>query len=145
MPIGAVVISGDEVIGRAYTGEHALKRHIAHADLLAMVEADKILGFRKRDEPLILAVNLEPCLMCMGTAVTLGVQKIWYGLESPDDGAHELIKLWSPPNELAFFRRPAEIIGGIRRAESQELFGEYAAGDGPHGMREWCRGLAARQ
>ena len=145
MPIGAVVISGDQVIARAYTKERELKRHIVHADLLAMLEADAVLGFQHRDEPLILAVNLEPCLMCMGTAITLGVQKIWYGLESPDDGAHELIKLWSPPNELAFFRRPAEIVGGIRRAESQQLFAKYAAGDGPRGMRAWCRSLAMRQ
>lgn len=106
-----------------------------HADLLAILEADKILGFRRHAEPLILAVNLEPCLMCLGAAIALGVQKVWYRLESPNDGAHELINNWSPPEKQGFFTRPTEIIGGIRRAESQHLFAQYAQGDGPSGMR----------
>lgn len=142
MPIGAVITMGDEVLAREYTKERKLGRRVVHADLLATLEADKILGFRRHDEPLILAVNLEPCLMCMGAAIALGVQKVWYGLESPNDGAHQLINNWSPPAVQNFFVPPHEIIGGIRRAESQQLFAEYARGDGPNGMRAWVSELA---
>lgn len=141
MPIGAVVLLGDRVIGRAFTQERALRRRVVHADLLAMIEADTVLGFGDHDEPLTLAVNLEPCLMCMGAAITLGVQRVWYSLESPNDGAHQLLDQWDPPVEQAFFARPAEITGGILRDDSEKLFSKYATGNGPTGMRAWAASL----
>jgi tRNA(adenine34) deaminase len=75
MPIGAVVLRGDEVIARAYTQERALKRRVVHADLMAILKADEVLGFRRSKEPLTLVVNLEPCLMCMG-----GTRVVWVGI-----------------------------------------------------------------
>ena len=45
MPIGAIVVMGDEVLGSASTSERLLRRHLVHADLLAMVQADTKLGF----------------------------------------------------------------------------------------------------
>ncbi|HEY1621960.1 MAG TPA: nucleoside deaminase [Streptosporangiaceae bacterium] len=91
LPIGAVVLDGDAVIGRAHTGEKGLGRRIVHADPLAMIEADEFLGKGRSAGPLTLAVNLEPCIMCLGAAITLGVRRVWYGLESPDDGGAELL------------------------------------------------------
>jgi tRNA(adenine34) deaminase len=68
---------------------------------------------------------------------------VWYGLESPNDGADELLKLWKPPVEQAFFCRPREIKGGILRSEVREQFGRYVQLESaPAGMREWARGLA---
>ncbi|MFB6391913.1 nucleoside deaminase [Polymorphospora lycopeni] len=84
-PIGAVVVMGDEIIGRAYTQEKARGRRLVHADLLAMIEADEALGWRRRPHPLRLAVNLEPCVMCLGTAMALRVDEVYFALESPDD------------------------------------------------------------
>jgi len=141
MPIGAVVFDEERILGRAYTLEKTLGRRIVHADLQAMEEADEALGFAKPRGELTLAVNLEPCLMCMGAAITLGVKRIWYALESPNDGADALLKLWEPPVEQPFFSRPREVVGGVRRTESRRLFAEYAAGDGPPGMRDWARSL----
>lgn len=141
MPIGAVVFLGDRIIGRAFTQDHAQRRRVVHADLLAILQADTALGLTRYDEPLTLAVNLEPCLMCMGAAMALGVQRIWYSVESPTDGAHELLGHWNPPVEQTWFARPAEITGGIRRSESLQLFADYAVGDGPKGMREFARSL----
>lgn len=141
MPIGAVVFDEERILGRAHTQEKALGRRIVHADLRAMEQADEVLGFDKPRGMLTLAVNLEPCLMCMGAAITLGVQRIWYALESPNDGADALLKLWEPPVEQPFFSRPREIVGGVRRSESRQLFAEYATGEGPPGMRAWARSL----
>lgn len=145
MPIGAVVLSGDRVLGRAFTQEKSLGRRIVHADLLAMEQADQALGFSRPVAPLVLAVNLEPCLMCLGAAITLGVERVYYALESPNDGAVELLAQWDPPTEQPFFRRPSEIRGGFLRSESQQLFRRYAEGDGPDGMRTWAAGLAAQR
>ena len=74
MPIGAIVLSGDLVLARAFTQERTLGRRIVHADLLALEQADVSLGTTRPEAPLVLAVNLEPCMMCLGAAVTLGVE-----------------------------------------------------------------------
>lgn len=142
MPIGAVIFRGNELIAQAHTKERAQQRRIVHADLLAMLRADAILGFTPKAAPLTLAVNLEPCMMCLGAAITLGVERVLYALESPNDGAVDLLNAWDPPTEQPFFKRPTHIEGGIRRDRSQELFAQYADGDGPAGMRAWARDLA---
>src|SRR5258705_3931149 len=85
LPIGAIVVMGDEILGSAYASEHTLRRHLVHADLLAMIQADTRLAFAKRPKPLRLAVNLEPCVMCLGAAMVLGVTDVYYALESPGD------------------------------------------------------------
>lgn len=144
MPIGAVVLAGDRVLARAFTQERTLGRRIVHADLLALEAADSVLGFARTQEPLVLAVNLEPCMMCLGAAITLGVQRVYYALESPNDGGVDLLAQWQPPIEQAFFCKPVDIRGGLHRSRSQELFRRYAAGMGPAGMRRWAGGLADR-
>lgn len=143
LPIGAVVLSGDRVLGEAFTQERTLGRRIVHADLLALELADEELGFDRAEEPLVLAVSLEPCMMCLGAAITLGVGRVYYALESPNDGGVDLLSKWHPPVEQPFFSRPSDIRSGFHRARSQRLFGRYAKGNGPVGMRRWAEGLAA--
>ena len=142
MPIGALVLYGDEVIARSYTREQALGRRIVHADLLAMQMADEVLGFQQRERPLTLAVNLEPCMMCLGAAMNLQVDRIYYGLGSPNDGGVELLQHWHPPVMQPFYKPPLVIEGAIREDEVRRQFKQYADGVGPAGMREWARGLA---
>ncbi len=144
MPIGAAVYSGNKLIATAFTKEMLLKRRIVHADLLAMLEADKIIGFDKSYQPLTLAVNLEPCAMCLGAAITLGIQNVYYALESPNDGAHKLIESWDPPQMQDYFKAPDVIKGGFHRQQAIDQFAWYAEGDGPAGMREWARSLAVQ-
>lgn len=142
MPIGAGVLHGEEVLGRAHTQEIAQRRRIVHADLLAMEEADCRLGFRPRQEPVTLVVNLEPCLMCLGAAITLQVDRVWFGLRSPDDGGVGLLRQWRPPHELPFFKPPSEIIGGLLEDEIRDQFRRYADDTSrPVGMRGWCAAL----
>ncbi|GCB47384.1 nucleoside deaminase [Streptomyces sp. NL15-2K] len=145
LPIGAVVAMGDEIVGRAYTQERALNRRLVHADLLAMIEADQRLGWRKRPEPLVLAVTLEPCLMCLGAAMAMGVQEVSYGLESPSDGAGQVGTVWKPPQPGEEFAQVPTIAGGILRQQCRNLFARYAesaeSARNP-GMRRWASGLA---
>src|SRR5262249_2601596 len=75
-PFGGIVVMGDEIVGSAYASERTLRRHLLHADLLAMIQADTKLAFAKRPQPLQLAVNLEPCVMCLGAAMVLGVADV---------------------------------------------------------------------
>lgn len=52
LPIGAVVVMGDDIVGRTFTREKAEGRRLVHADLLAMTEADRSLGWTQRPAPL---------------------------------------------------------------------------------------------
>jgi tRNA(adenine34) deaminase len=139
-PIGAVVVVGDEIVGRAFTQEKARGRRLVHADLLAMIEADVALGWRRRPRPLQLAVNLEPCVMCLGAAMALGVSEVYYALESPADGGARIAENWRPSPDMAWFAAPT-MIGGIRREESRELFRRYCATTPDSGMRRWAQTL----
>lgn len=140
MPIGAIVVMGDEILGRAYASEHAQRRHLVHAELLAMTRADTALAFAKRPEPLRLAVNLEPCVMCVGAAMVLGVADVYYALESPGDGGAGIAASWKNSPDAPFFVAP-RIVGGIRRAESRDLFRRYCQGRPDTIATRWARGL----
>ena len=142
LPIGAVVVMGDDVVGRAFTQEKTQGRRLVHADLLAMTEADRALGWRRRPAPLTLAVNLEPCVMCLGAAMAMGVSQIYFGLESPGDGASAVAAEWRPLSaDLPGYAAPA-ITGGIRREEVREQFRRYCEGAADSGMRRWAATLA---
>ncbi|MDP9849701.1 nucleoside deaminase [Streptosporangium lutulentum] len=142
LPIGAVVVMGDEVISRGHTQERARGRRLVHADLLAMEEADRRLGWRPRSAPLVLAVNLEPCLMCVGAAMSLGVEAIYYGLDSPGDGAAGVGAVWRPQREDMTFSRVPEIRGGFLREKVRAQFARYAATTRTGGLRQWAEDLA---
>jgi tRNA(adenine34) deaminase len=139
-PIGAVVVLGDEIVGRAFTSEKTLKRRIVHADLLAMTEADTVLGWHPRAHPLQMAVTLEPCLMCLGTAMVLGVREIYYALESPVDGGAAIARQRRGPDEPKWFATPA-MTGGIRREESRDLYRRWYGSAPPGPMRDWVETL----
>ncbi|MBB5866857.1 tRNA(adenine34) deaminase [Allocatelliglobosispora scoriae] len=139
-PIGAVVVLGDEVVAQAYTQEKASGRRLVHADLLAMTAADHLLGWRRMPHPLRLAVNLEPCVMCLGAAMALGVGEVYFALESPADGAARVAAEWPSHPDAPWFTAPA-VIGGIRREESRELFRRYCDSVPDSPMRRWAQTL----
>ncbi|GIH11064.1 tRNA-specific adenosine deaminase [Rhizocola hellebori] len=139
LPVGAVVVMGDEVVGRAHTQEVTQGRRLVHADLLAMIEADSSLGWRKRTAPLRLGITLEPCVMCLGAAMSLGVTEIYYGLASPGDGAAGIAASWRPANDdMPFYRMPS-VSGGIREADCRDQFRAYCDTAPESGMLRWAK------
>ncbi|GAA0546539.1 hypothetical protein GCM10010172_30270 [Paractinoplanes ferrugineus] len=140
MPIGAVVEMGGQIIASAYTQDRAQGRRLVHADLLAMIAADQALGWRPRAHRLRLAVNLEPCLMCLGAAMALKVDEVFFGLESPADGSSGIAAAWPPSPDLPWYVPPS-MTGGIRRAEVQDQFRRYCERSEDSGFRRWARTL----
>jgi tRNA(adenine34) deaminase len=140
MPIGAVVEMGGRVVARAFTRDVSLGRRLVHADLLAMIAADEELGWDPRPHPVRLAVNLEPCLMCVGAAMAFKVTEIYYGLESPADGGTAVAANWPASPDLPWYVPPT-ITGGIRRTEVQQQFRRYSDRAPESGYREWARTL----
>ncbi len=141
LPIGAVVVIGDDIVARSHTRERGIGRRLVHADLLAMVAADERLGYATRPGPLALAVNLEPCVMCLGAAMTLGVVEVFYALESPGDGGAGIAAEWRNSPDTPFFRAPT-MTGGIRRSQARDQFRRYCAAAPDSGFKTWARTLA---
>src|SRR5215831_11073194 len=92
LPIGAVVALDGEVLAAAHTRERAERRLLVHADLLALEAADRLGPYRGRRRDTRLYVTLEPCLMCPGAAMSFMIGEVYYGLESPADGAVALVR-----------------------------------------------------
>jgi tRNA(adenine34) deaminase len=141
-PIAAMVVLDDEIISQAVTSEMGEQRFLVHAELIALELADKLqLTYKQRIRG-VLYTNLEPCLMCMGAAMSFFLGEIVYGLESPGDGAVELVQSWvRKENDLPGYRVP-KIIGGILREESIHLFKAYANRHEAGLMRDWAETLA---
>src|SRR5436309_15583412 len=119
------------------------RRFLVHADLLALEAADRLEPFPGKRREVRLYVNLEPCLMCLGAAMSFRLGEIYYGLESPGDGAVALLQSWQREEPAIPSYRLPTIHGGILREESRSLFAEYAQRHTTGAMGEWARKLAA--
>jgi tRNA(adenine34) deaminase len=141
LPIAAIVVSGGEIIAKAVTAEARERRLLVHAEYSALEQADKLkLSFEARLKAKLFT-NLEPCLMCVGAAMSFYLGEIYYALESPSDGAIDLVKTWVRKEEdLANYQLP-KITGGLLRGESIELFKEYVAQSPPSPIRDWAETL----
>ena len=87
LPIAAQLVLDDIIFAKASTSEKRDGRFLVHAELKTLLSADNLkLSFEERRRA-ILFTNLEPCLMCMGAAMSFFLGKICYSLKSPCDGA----------------------------------------------------------
>ena len=144
-PIAAAVYLGDELISSAYTTETADGRFLVHAEQKALMDADmKRLPVKTRVQ-LELYTNLEPCLMCIGTAISSFVGKVYYAVEAPDDGAVEFVRR-EYENRLVSSSNPwyfPEVTGGLLRERSIRLFREFVErNEGKPGI-DFARSVAA--
>ncbi len=86
VPVGAVVVAGDEVIARAHNLRERLSDPTAHAEMLALREAALRLNTWRLND-CTLYVTMEPCPMCAGAAIQGRVGRIVYGAPDPKAGA----------------------------------------------------------
>jgi tRNA(adenine34) deaminase len=86
VPIGAVVVKDGRVIARAYNQVESLKDATAHAEMLALTQAEAAIG-DWRLEGCTLYVTKEPCPMCAGAIVHCRPERVVFGLPDPKGGA----------------------------------------------------------
>ena len=140
-PIASIVVLDDRIIASATASEQREKRFLGHAELVALEEADRLRLSLDDRRDVKLFTNLEPCLMCLGAAMSFFLGEIYYGLESPGDGAVNLVKAWvRKEDDIPGYQVP-EITGGLLREESIKLFEEYVSLHPPGPMREWAKTL----
>ena len=121
VPVGAIVVLGDEIIGRGHNQREALQDPTAHAEVIAIREAAAHLGYwRVLDTTLY--VTLEPCPMCAGALVNARIARLVYGCADPKAGAVE--SLFRIPNDTRLNHR-LEVEGGIRAEECAQLLRDF--------------------
>ncbi len=86
VPVGAVIVLNNQVIGRGYNQTEKLKDPTAHAEILAITSACQAVGDWRLDGSVIYC-TLEPCSMCAGASVLARIAKIVYGASDPKFGA----------------------------------------------------------
>lgn len=85
VPVGAVIVRGDEVLARAGNRMRELSDPTAHAEMLAIRAAAAALG-SERLTGCDLYVTLEPCPACAGAIAAARVSRLYYGAADPKSG-----------------------------------------------------------
>ncbi len=86
VPIGAVVVHQNKIIGRGFNQVEMLKDSTAHAEMLAITAASNHLQSKFLDQ-CDLYVTLEPCVMCCGAILLSRINNIYFGIHEPKFGA----------------------------------------------------------
>ena len=84
-PIGCVIVHEDKIIARGYNKRNMKKNTLAHAEILAINKASKMLG-DWRLEDCTMYVTLEPCPMCAGAIVQARIPRVVIGSMNPKAG-----------------------------------------------------------
>jgi tRNA(adenine34) deaminase len=123
VPIGAVMVSGGEVLAAGRNERELRAEPTAHAELLAVREASAKLGsWRLLDT--VLYVTLEPCAMCAGAIVLARVPRVVFGADDPKAGAAGSV--FNVLDEPRLNHRPV-VAGGLLAEESAELLRSFFA------------------
>lgn len=116
VPVGCVIVRGDQVVGRGSNRREGDKSALAHAELEAIGQACRTLGGWRLWE-CTLYVTLEPCPMCAGGIISARVPEIYYGAKDEGFGACGSILNLFEEN----FRHHPKIVGHILEEECKEL------------------------
>ena len=123
VPVGAVIVRAGRIIARAYNQVELLKDATAHAEMLAVTQAEEAAGdWRLTD--CTLYVTKEPCPMCAGAMVHVRLARVVYGAHDEKAGAAGgALNLLQWPT----LNHRCEITRGVREAECRALLREFFA------------------
>ncbi|SFC36272.1 tRNA(adenine34) deaminase [Alkalibacterium subtropicum] len=117
VPIGAVVVKDGKIIGRGFNKRETSQQAAAHAEMIAIQEANETLG-NWRLEDCHLFVTLEPCVMCSGAIVLARLKSIYYGPSDPKGGAVRTLMHVLEDERL---NHQCEVHGGVMEEECRSL------------------------
>lgn len=119
-PVGAVLVWEDRVVAAAHNRRELDKVATAHAELLAIEGACKVLGGWRLHKA-TLYVTLEPCPMCAGAILNARIKRVVYGARDPKAGCcGSLFDLYALP-----FNHHPQVQGGVLEAEAAALLSSF--------------------
>jgi len=122
VPIGCVILStdklsGDKIIARGYNKRNSQKNTLAHAEIIAINKASKVIG-DWRLEGCTMYITLEPCPMCAGAIIQARIDRVVIGSMNPKAGcAGSVMNLLQEEG----FNHKADITYGVCEEECSEL------------------------
>jgi tRNA(adenine34) deaminase len=121
VPVGAVVVRGGRIIARAWNQVEMLKDATAHAEMLAITQAEAAVGDWRLNE-CELYVTKEPCPMCAGAIVHVRIRRVIFGCGDPRGGAAgSALNLLQMPT----LNHRCEIRSGVLAEESASLLQSF--------------------
>lgn len=121
VPIGCVIVREGKIIARGYNRRNKDRQSLAHAEIIAIRKASKIVG-DWRLEDCKMYVTLEPCQMCSGAIVQARIPEVVIGCMNPKAGcAGSIINLL----DMKEFNHQVEVRRGVLESECSELLTSF--------------------
>ena len=121
VPIGCVIVHNGKIIARGYNRRNTDKSTRAHAEIIAIRKAGKIIG-DWRLEDCVMYVTLEPCPMCAGAIVQARIPRVVMGTMNSKAGcAGSVINIL----QLEKFNHQVEIEKGVLQEECQKIMQDF--------------------
>ena len=124
VPIGAVVVVDENVVGAGFNQPISASDPTAHAEIVALRAAAERLG-NYRLTGATLYVTVEPCLMCVGAMVHARIGTVVYGTTEPKAGA---VASMTRAHELPGLNHRLQIEGGVLEAECRQILQDFFRG-----------------
>jgi tRNA(adenine34) deaminase len=125
VPIGAVVLVDGEVIARRHNERERLGDPTAHAELLAVRDAARVVDDGWRLERATVVVTVEPCTMCAGSLIAARIARLVFGAHDPKAGAcGSLYNVCADPR----LNHEIELVTGVRAEDATALLEMFFAG-----------------
>ena len=120
-PIGCVIVYEDKIIARGYNKRNTKKNTLAHAEIIAIKKASKVLN-DWRLEQCTMYVTLEPCQMCSGAIVQSRMTRVVVGCMNPKAGcAGSILNLLDMPE----FNHQVELTTGVMEEECSQMMKSF--------------------
>lgn len=118
VPVGAVVVMQNKIIGRGHNLTETLKDPTAHAEMMALTAAFSHLGAKYLPDATIY-ITLEPCHMCAGALYWSKIGRIVYGAQDEKNGYRRFLS--NNDNDNKVFHPKTAIVRGVMADECAEL------------------------
>ena len=121
VPVGAVVVKENKIIGRGYNQVEKLKDATAHAEMIALTAAANHIG-NWRLSACSIYVTLEPCVMCTGALLSSRIKELYFSIFDPKFGACGSIYNLAEDGKT---NHKINVYSGIYAEESKKLLEEF--------------------
>lgn len=123
VPVGAIIVKGDEIVGTGRNRREYGKNALYHAEIEAIDNACKTLGGWRLWE-CDMYVTLEPCPMCAGAIINSRIKTVYYGANDLKAGSFGSVVDF---NSLPYNHKP-EIVSGVMQDEARKMLSDFFKG-----------------
>ncbi|NBW98523.1 nucleoside deaminase [bacterium] len=123
VPIGAILVHNNQVIGRGHNFRETTGRTTAHAEIQALEDYNQRTGQWRLPSNALLFVTVEPCIMCTGALLWARVDKVFFGASDPKQAG--LSKFQALIETGLFDHRFNEIRSGLLEERGRSLISNY--------------------